>query len=229
MQNAGMVVFDEYKSLKINPTIDNYFKLAQLIAHEASHHWFGNLVTMEWWDDLWLNESFAEFISFFAIEKINSKLQKPLNPAGIYFRNSKSYGYEADELDNATHPIRGDVPDTDVAQSIFDPITYEKGAATLKQLMFLVSEDSFSAAISNYFNVFAWSNANINDFLMQFEPYFPTTVVDIDTWQKSWLQSASLNVIEAIWDPTKTSSSETLSLYQSIYSPTFDTLRCHCI
>jgi len=109
-------------------------------------------------------------------------------------------------LNSATHPIKSEVPDTDVAQSIFDPITYNKGASTIKQLMFLVSEANFSKAINNYFNAFAWSNATINDFLNEFNPYFPSTVVDINTWQNTWLLSASLNVIEAIWDPSKTTS-----------------------
>jgi len=86
------------------------------------------------------------------------------------------------------------VPDTNVAQSIFDPITYDKGASAIKQLIFLVSEANFSVAISKYFNTFAFSNASITEFLNEFIPYFPTTAVDIDTWKNTWLLTSSLNV-----------------------------------
>lgn len=93
---------------------------------------------MKWWDDLWLNESFADFIADFALRNINDSLAHKLQPSGMYFRNRKSWGYEEDERNSATHPIRAQVADTDVAVSIFDGITYSKGAGTLKQLMFLV-------------------------------------------------------------------------------------------
>ena len=112
--------------------------IASVVSHELSHHWFGNYVTMEWWDDLWLKESFAEFISCFSLEKVKNELSYKFESPFSYFRHAKNSGYLEDERDNATHPIRGVVENTDVAVSIFDGITYEKGAAVLKQLFYYV-------------------------------------------------------------------------------------------
>jgi aminopeptidase N len=123
---------------------------------------------MNWWDDLWLNESFADFISQYALGKINGQLIHPLDPPSMYFRDRKAWGYQEDERNTATHAIRGTVEDTDVAASIFDGITYAKGAAVMKQLMFLVGEENFSAGLTNYFERFQWSNATIDDFLQDF-------------------------------------------------------------
>lgn len=138
MENAGLVTFSEEKTLKTYATEDDYYDLADTLAHELAHHWFGNLVTMDWWDDLWLNESFADFISQFTLGKINSSLIHQLKPSAMYFRDRKSWGYTEDERNSATHAIRGTVINTDVAASIFDGITYAKGAAAMKQFMFLV-------------------------------------------------------------------------------------------
>ncbi len=87
-----------------------------------------------------------------------------------------------------------------MAESIFDGITYAKGAAVLKQLMFLVGQNQFSTGLKSYFGRFAWSNATINDFLADFSPYFPERVTS-DDWRKSWLETPSLNFFESMWDP----------------------------
>jgi aminopeptidase N len=143
---------------------------------------------MNWWDDLWLNESFAAFISQFAISQVNNSLLNPFQTtAAIYFRDYKQFGYEDDERNSATHPINGPVSDTDVAASIFDGITYNKGAAVLKQLMFVVGQANFSSALKSYFARFAWSNATIADFIQDFRPYFPTQATTIDAWVTTWL------------------------------------------
>lgn len=106
--------------------------------------WFGNLVTMKWWNDLWLNESFADFISHFCLSRITILHYEDLQAsAWLHFNQRKAWGYREDQL-STTHAIAGKVPDTDVARSVFDGITYAKGAATLKQLMFMIGEDSFS-------------------------------------------------------------------------------------
>ena len=194
--------------------------------HELSHHWFGNLVTMKWWDDLWLNESFADFIAQFALNKINTSLIHKLSPPAMYFRDRKAWGYQDDERNGSTHPIRGEVRDTDVASSIFDGITYAKGAGVIKQLVFLVGEANFSRGLQSYFDRFKWSNATITDFLEDMTPYFPAQI-NVQEWMTSWLETSSLNIFESIWDPEDLASTATLRLYQSPFSTTYPTLRWH--
>lgn len=207
-------------------TEDDYYNFADTIAHELSHHWFGNLVTMKWWDDLWLNESFADFIAQFALNKINGSLIHTLQPPSMYFRDRKAWGYQDDERNNSTHAIRGIVADTDVAASIFDGITYAKGAAVIKQLVFLIGENNFSRGLQSYFDRFKWSNATITDFLQDMSPYFPAGV-DVEDWMTSWLESPSLNIIESIWDPTDLATVATVRLYQSPFSEKYNTHRQH--
>ena len=114
--------------------------LANTISHELSHHWFGNLVTMKWWDDLWLNESFADFISHYCLEQIKGNFTTVKYDSSMTsFVARKAWGYREDEL-VTTHPIRGTVENTIVADSIFDGITYAKGASTMQQLLFLMGK-----------------------------------------------------------------------------------------
>eukprot|EP00919_Chromeraceae_sp_WS-2016_P053714 GHVR01127533.1.p1 GENE.GHVR01127533.1~~GHVR01127533.1.p1 ORF type:complete len:118 (+),score=0.50 GHVR01127533.1:609-962(+) len=114
--------------------------LANTVSHELAHHWFGNLVTMKWWDDVWLNESFADFISYFCLEKIKNNCKTVQYESSMAsFLHRKGWGYHEDQM-ITTHPIRGPVINTSVAESIFDGITYSKGASTMKQLLFLMKE-----------------------------------------------------------------------------------------
>lgn len=140
MENAGIVTFNDVYIFKEKVSTERMLRFANTISHELAHHWFGNLVTMKWWDDLWLNESFADFISHFCLEKIKHNI-KTLNyeSSMAMFLNRKGWGYHEDQM-ITTHPIRGPVPNTSVADSIFDGITYSKGAATMKQLLFLMKE-----------------------------------------------------------------------------------------
>lgn len=207
-------------------TEDDYYNFADTLVHELSHHWFGNFVTMDWWDDLWLNESFADFIAQFVLGKINDSLERPLQPSGMYFRDRKAWGYDEDERDSGTHPIRAVVKDTDVAANNFDGITYAKGAALIKQLVSLVGEDGFSNGLKSYFNRFRWSNATIFDFLEDMAPYFPSNI-DLNQWRSGWLESASVNMFESIWNPDDLSSTATLRLVQTPFSQKFPTLRWH--
>lgn len=154
MENAGMVTFNDNYLFREEVDSSKYTWLANCNAHELSHHWFGNLVTMKWWNDLWLNESFADFISHFCISKFQLESRKIQN-IHLAFNSRKSWGYRTDQL-VTTHPIAGDVPDTEAADSIFDGITYAKGASTLKQLMSLIGEEGFSAAMNVYFHKYAF-------------------------------------------------------------------------
>lgn len=130
MENAGLVTFNDLYVFREEVDASRLTGLTNTITHEMAHHWFGNLVTMKWWNDLWLNESFADFISHYCISKINITTRK-LSNVWITFNTRKSWGYRTDQL-NTTHPIAGEVADTEAAENVFDGITYSKGAATLR-------------------------------------------------------------------------------------------------
>lgn len=172
MENAGVVTFNDLYIFKEKVSTERMLSFANTISHELSHHWFGNLVTMKWWDDLWLNESFADFISHFCLEKIKHNCKTiDYESAMASFLQRKGWGYHEDMM-ITTHPIRGKVANTSVADSIFDGITYSKGAATMKQLLYLMKEENFGKALSVYFHKYEWNNATIDDFLAEMQNYF---------------------------------------------------------
>jgi aminopeptidase N len=220
MENAGLVTFDEASLLpRETPTQYDYYYLGLVVSHELSHHWFGNYVTMVWWDDLWLNESFAEWMSCYSLEQLKDDFQFE---SYFYFRDGKVRGYEEDERNNATHPIRGTVANTDEAFSIFDGITYEKGASVLKQLTFLVGDDNFFLALTKYFKRFAWSNATIENFLAYVGEYLPPEAGKLEDWKQMWLEEASLNVFSVDWDQDNSK----ITLKQSSFNDS-NVLRVH--
>jgi aminopeptidase N len=143
MENPGLVTYDESMTILPYSSENHFLYIGYIIAHELAHQWHGGLVTMEWWDDVWLNESFADFLTTYTLRKINSSLSHPLISSDIFFRGEKIEAYEADERSTGTHPVHGSVLNTNVATSIFDRITYMKGASILKQLMFLIGEGNF--------------------------------------------------------------------------------------
>jgi aminopeptidase N len=111
------------------------------MLHEIAHCWFGDLVTMKWWDDLWLNESFADYMGFYALEKILPKITSyKYQTAMISFFWRKLWGYEEDASKHFTHPVRGLVANTDLVLILFDGITYAKGASIIKMLIYLIGE-----------------------------------------------------------------------------------------
>ena len=146
MENPGAVTFSEMFVFRSRTTDDKRRTRAMVVAHEMSHMWFGDLVTMRWWDDLWLNESFAELWA------CSPSTAPPASAAAG--RSSaprrKAWGYRADQLPS-THPVQGDVPDNRSALLNFDGISYAKGASVLRQLMATVGEDAFFAGVRTYF------------------------------------------------------------------------------
>ena len=149
---------------------------AGTICHECAHCWFGDYVTMKWWDDLWLNESFADLISYWCLEKI-----KNIPEVSAFLQYATGWipmmvrtvgGYREDQMTTTTHPVRSFVPNTSLATAYFDSITYRKGSTCLKQLLFLMGEDNFLKGLTDYFTKFAWSNGTIDDFLNSMSLYF---------------------------------------------------------
>ena len=144
------------------------------------------------------------------------------------FLQRKGWGYHEDQM-ITTHPIRGKVENTSVADSIFDGITYSKGAATMKQLLYLMKEENFSKALSVYFHKYEWNNATIDDFLAEMQHYFQNNDFTLKTWREIWLEKASLNLIEPVWHPEDKSNNASIVIKQSVYTPEHPTLRLHKI
>eukprot|EP00331_Platyophrya_macrostoma_P003817 CAMPEP_0176407742 /NCGR_PEP_ID=MMETSP0127-20121128/1572_1 /TAXON_ID=938130 /ORGANISM="Platyophrya macrostoma, Strain WH" /LENGTH=882 /DNA_ID=CAMNT_0017786965 /DNA_START=22 /DNA_END=2670 /DNA_ORIENTATION=+ len=231
MENPGAVTFNDRLIFRDDVTLQQRTNRARTTLHELAHMWFGNLVTMKWWNDLWLNESFADFISFVSMEKVRPKLTKVklVEPMLEFFRR-KWWGYRQDQL-STTHPIAGEVEDTAKAESIFDGITYSKGAATMKQILKIIGEEAFSKSMNEYFHKHEWKNTTLEDFISSlqanYKPLNPTYPSDLSEWQKMWLQTAGLNELEPHWDPTKTSNKEKIVIKQSAARSDHPTLRTH--
>lgn len=203
MEYPGAVTYSEKLiPQRVNNTND-ISRRGHVFLHEISHMWFGNLVTMEWWDNLWLNESFAEFICHKAFDEIYRKLSFTTVIPYVSFCVNKQRGYDQDQLPS-THPIKGAVPDTDAANSIFDGITYQKGSSVLRQLMAILGEDIFSRACSNYFKKYQFSNTRLEHLLAEFQAELDaagSTAIDLKDWQKDWINAAGVNQLLFVPNP----------------------------
>ncbi|GHG93259.1 aminopeptidase N [Streptomyces lanatus] len=185
MENPGMVTFREEFIFRGKVTRASYEGRANVILHEMAHMWFGDLVTMVWWDDLWLKESFADFMGTFA--NVGATRFKD---AWITFANRrKTWAYRADQLPS-THPITADIRDLQDAKLNFDGITYAKGASVLKQLVAYVGQDAFLEGARRYFKRHAYGNTRLGDLLSVLEE---TSGRDMGAWARSWLQTAGVN------------------------------------
>ncbi|MDQ0990930.1 aminopeptidase N [Streptomyces sp. V3I7] len=185
MENPGLVTFREEYIFRGKVTQASYEARANVILHEMAHMWFGDLVTMEWWDDLWLKESFADFMGTFA----NVGATR-FADAWITFANRrKAWAYRADQLPS-THPITADIRDLQDAKLNFDGITYAKGASVLKQLVAYVGQDAFLEGARRYFKRNAYGNTRLGDLLSALEE---TSGRDLAAWARSWLQTAGVN------------------------------------
>jgi aminopeptidase N len=187
MENAGCVTFLEDFIFRSRVTRYLYERRAETVLHEMAHMWFGDLVTMRWWDDLWLNESFATWASVLAQARATE-----YKHAWTTFANvEKSWAYRQDQLPS-THPIACEINDLQDVEVNFDGITYAKGAAVLKQLVAWVGLDNFLAGLKLYFDKHAWGNATLADLLGALEQ---ASGRDLQSWSAQWLQTTGLNLL----------------------------------
>jgi aminopeptidase N len=187
MENAGCVTFLEDYIFRSRVTDFAREARAETILHEMAHMWFGDLVTMRWWDDLWLNESFATWAGTIAQAEATRWTAAWTTFAQLY----KAWAYRQDQLPS-THPIAADIPDIEAVEVNFDGITYAKGAAVLKQLVAYVGIDNFLAGVRRYFAQHAWSNATLGDLLAALEE---ASGRDLVSWSKAWLEAAGVNTL----------------------------------
>lgn len=194
MENAGAVTIRDQYVFRSKVTDAAYEVRAETILHELAHMWFGDLVTMEWWNDLWLNESFATYTSI-ACQAYAPGSRWP--HSWTTFANSmKTWAYRQDQLPS-THPIMADIRDLDDVLVNFDGITYAKGASVLKQLVAYVGMDEFFQGVQAYFKRHAFGNTRLSDLLGALEE---TSGRDLKTWSRKWLQTAGINVLRPVVD-----------------------------
>ncbi|GAA0242582.1 aminopeptidase N [Saccharothrix mutabilis subsp. mutabilis] len=187
MENAGCVTFLEDYVFRSRVTRYLYERRAETVLHEMAHMWFGDLVTMRWWDDLWLNESFATWASVLAQAEATEYRQAWTTFAKI----EKSWAYRQDQLPS-THPVASDIPDLQAVEVNFDGITYAKGASVLKQLVAYVGLENFLAGLRVYFAKHAWGNATLADLLSALEE---ASGRDLSWWSAQWLETTGLNLL----------------------------------
>ncbi|MEV5276290.1 aminopeptidase N [Streptomyces sp. NPDC052811] len=189
MENAGAVTIRDQYVFRSKVTDAAYEVRAETILHELAHMWFGDLVTMEWWNDLWLNESFATYTSI-ACQAYAEGSKWP--HSWTTFANSmKTWAYRQDQLPS-THPIMADIRDLDDVLVNFDGITYAKGASVLKQLVAYVGMDAFFQGVQAYFKAHAFGNTRLSDLLGALEK---TSGRDLRTWSTAWLETAGINIL----------------------------------
>ncbi len=220
MENAGCVTFRDEYIFRSRQTNAEYETRANTILHEMAHMWFGDLVTMRWWDDLWLNESFAEWASHHAAARATK-----FTDAWTGFSNArKTWAYRQDQLPS-THPIAADNYDLEAVEVNFDGITYAKGAAALRQLVAWVGEDQFFAGLADYFRRHAHANTELIDLLAALEE---ASGRDLGSWAKEWLQTSGVNTLRARFNVDADGAFESFVVEQTS-APEFPTLRRHRI
>jgi len=191
MENVGAVTFHDSFLFRDPPTHTQRLLRGEVVLHELAHMWFGDLVTMRWWDDLWLNETFATYLSYRCL----ADATRFSDAWQVFSGEMRPAAYRQDQL-VTTHPVATSVEHTDQAVGNFDAITYEKGAAVIKQLVAKLGNDAFRSGLHAYIERHAWGNATLADFLGALgeaagEP--------LDEWASLWLQTPSLNTIAAHW------------------------------
>jgi aminopeptidase N len=192
MENAGAVTILEDYVFRSKVTDAAYERRAETVLHEMAHMWFGDLVTMRWWDDLWLNESFATYLAVLCQSEATR-----FTTAWTTFANvEKGWAYRQDQLPS-THPIAADIEDNEAVKVNFDGITYAKGASVLKQLVAWVGREEFLAGLRSYFRRHEYANTTLADLLSALEE---SSGRDLTAWSKEWFETAGVNTLRAEFD-----------------------------
>ncbi|OBB56026.1 aminopeptidase N [Mycobacterium sp. 852013-51886_SCH5428379] len=219
MENAGAVTFLEDYVFRSKVTRASYERRAETVLHEMAHMWFGDLVTMQWWDDLWLNESFATFASVLCQAEATEYTEAWTTFANV----EKSWAYRQDQLPS-THPVAADIPDLHAVEVNFDGITYAKGASVLKQLVAYVGKEPFLAGLRDYFRDHAYANATFGDLLGALEK---SSGRDLSGWGRQWLKTTGLNTLRADFDVDGDGKFSRFAITQSGAAPGAGETRVH--
>jgi aminopeptidase N len=219
MENAGCVTFLEDYVFRSRVTRYSYERRCETVLHEMAHMWFGDLVTMRWWNDLWLNESFATFASVLAQADATEYKHAWTSFANI----EKSWAYRQDQLPS-THPVAADIPDLQAVEVNFDGITYAKGASVLKQLVAYVGQEQFLSGLRVYFAKHAWDNATLADLLAALEE---ASGRDLSWWSAQWLETTGLNPLRPSFEVDADGRFTSFAIHQGGAKPGAGELRTH--
>ncbi|CAN7441263.1 aminopeptidase N [Terrabacter sp. LjRoot27] len=220
MENAGAVTFVEVYVFRSKVSEAKIERRALTILHELAHMWFGNLVTMKWWDDLWLNESFAEWAS----TTCQAEATEWTSAWTTFGTSEKAWAYTQDQL-SSTHPIAADMRHLEDVEVNFDGITYAKGASVLKQLVAYVGREPFVAALREYFRKHAWGNTTLADLLGELEK---ASGRELGEWSKLWLETAGVNTLRPVFEVDADGRYSSFAITQTA-TEEYPTLRPHRI
>jgi len=218
MENAGAVTFLEDYVFRAKVTDARRERRAETILHEMAHMWFGDLVTMRWWDDLWLNESFATYASVLA----QTSATRWTNAWTTFCNAEKTWAYRQDQLPS-THPIVADASDMEAVKTNFDGITYAKGASVLKQLVAWVGQEEFLAGLRTYFRRFEYANTSLADLLTELES---SSGRQLDEWAAEWLETTGVNTLRPRFELDAEGRFSSFEIVQEAV-PEHPTLRSH--
>ncbi|MEB4616617.1 aminopeptidase N [Leucobacter sp. M11] len=218
MENIGAVTFTEAYVFRSKVPDAMRERRVVTILHELAHMWFGDLVTMRWWNDLWLNESFAEYMSVLATAEATEWTESWTT----FAVSEKAWAYRQDQLPS-THPIVAQINDLEDVQVNFDGITYAKGASVLKQLVAWVGQEPFLAGVHDYFVKHAYGNTELPDLLRELEA---TSGRELGEWSQMWLETAGVNTLRAEFDTDEQGAFTAFRIAQTTH-PDYPTLRPH--
>ncbi|PRY56345.1 aminopeptidase N [Knoellia remsis] len=218
MENVGCVTFNEVYVFRSKVTDAIVERRALTVLHELAHMWFGNLVTMKWWNDLWLNESFAEWAS----TTCQAEATEWTEAWTTFCTHEKDWAYRQDQL-SSTHPIVAPIRDLEDVEVNFDGITYAKGASVLKQLVAYVGREPFRDGLRAYFAKHQWSNTTLDDLLDELEA---TSGRDLRAWSTAWLETAGVNTLRPVIEVDDRGLISSAAIEQS-YAEGFETIRPH--
>jgi aminopeptidase N len=208
MENAGCVTFLEDYVFRSKVTEARRERRAETILHEMAHMWFGDLVTMRWWDDLWLNESFASYMAVLSLVSAT----RYTNGWTTFANAEKTWAYRQDQL-SSTHPIVADAVDMEAVHTNFDGITYAKGASVLKQLVAWVGKGEFLAGLRTYFRAHEYANTTLADLLVELEN---ASGRNLSAWSKEWLETTGVNTLRPRFE---TDSSGLFTTFDVVQEP----------
>ena len=209
MENAGCVTYLETYVFRSKVAEALRERRAITVLHELAHMWFGDLVTMKWWNDLWLNESFAEFMSHLALAEATKYTE-----GWTGFMVRKDWGLKQDQLPT-THPITAEIRDLADVEVNFDGITYAKGASVLRQLVSYVGRDAFFAGLHEYLTKHSYANATLDDLLSELAA---ASGRDLASWSKVWLEEAGVTLLRPVVTTAEDGTIERLEITQEAFS-----------
>jgi len=218
MENVGAVTFNESYLFRSRVSDARREQRAIVVLHELSHMWFGNSVTMRWWNDLWLNESFATWASTLATARVTEFT----DVWATFASDEKTHAAEQDQL-HSTHPIVAEIRDLGDVEVNFDAITYDKGASVLKQLVAWVGLEAFQRGVGAYLTAHAGGNATLRDLLDELER---ASGRELTRWSELWLETAGVNTLRAVVE-TDAAGLITAARIEQTAAPSHPTLRPH--